>query len=172
MSLENINFLVQIAAGLTVVASLIYVGIQIRLNTRATQLAAVQSVQSALGRTEELIIQDQSFAEILKHGLTASAKELTDTDRIRLNVFYRHSLRTYQSAYYQYTKSALERSVWEPQARALAAIFKADRGLRDHFKVEKYMLHPSFAALCESLINDKHRWVITSASEPATTDDS
>jgi len=171
MSIEMINFAVQIAAGLAVVASLIFVGVQIQLNTRATQLAAVQAVQSAIGRTEELIIQDQTFAEILKHGLTANPGDLPDTDRIRLNVFYRHTLRTYQSAYYQFTKGALEASVWEPQARALAAIFRADRGFRGHFKVEKYMLHPSFSAFCESLLSGEYPWVITSASEPVPAQD-
>lgn len=170
MILESAYFVAQIAAGIAVVMSLIYVGVQVRQNTRATQLAAVQGVQAAIGRTEEMIIQDHGFAEILRHGLTASAKELPDTDRIRLNVFYRHTLRTYQSVHYQYRKSALEASVWEPQARALAAIFQADRGLREHFEVEKYMLDPLFAEFCERLLRGEQRWSITSAHQPPTSD--
>jgi hypothetical protein len=130
------------------------------------QLSAVQSVQAAIGRTEELIIQDASFADVLRRGLTSSTNELQDTDRIRLNVFYRHTLRTYQSAHYHFRKSALEASVWEPQARALAAIFQADRGFREHFEVEKYMLHPAFAEFCERLISGEQQWDITSGHEP------
>jgi hypothetical protein len=165
----NVDFLAQLAqivAAVGVIVSLVYVGVQIRQATRATKLASVQAVEAAIGRTEELIIQDGSFAEILKHGLTASADELIDTDRIRLNVFYRHSLRAYQSAHYQYRHGALDDSVWGPQAKALAAIFQADRGLREHFAVEKYMLDASFGAFCDGLLREVDRLAITSGHKP------
>jgi DNA-binding protein H-NS len=73
--LMNVDFLAQIAqivAAVGVIVSLVYVGVQIRQATRATKLASIQAVEAAIGRTEELIIQDGSFAEILKRGLTAS----------------------------------------------------------------------------------------------------
>ena len=165
----NVDFFAQVAqivAAIGVIVSLIYVGVQIRQATRATKLASIQAVETAIGRTEELIIQDAHFAEILKQGLTASGAELPDTDRIRLNVFYRHCLRAYQSAHYQYRQGALDDSVWEPQAKSLAAIFQADRGFREHFAVEKYMLDASFAALCETLQREADRLTITSGHKP------
>jgi hypothetical protein len=140
MSLESIRLVVDILSGLGVVVSLIYVGVQIRQSARATRLAAVQAFTQALGRSEEMIIQDGGFTEILKHGLAGNTHALPDTDRIRLNIFYRNALRTFQSAYYQYRNGALEAAVWEPQGRSLAGIFQADRGLREFYEVEKYML--------------------------------
>ena len=157
--------LAQIIAAVGVIVSLFYVGLQIRQSTRATKLASVQAVEEALGRTELMIVQDADFADILRRGLTASGADLPDTDRIRINVFYRHVLRSYQSAYYQYRHSGLDRVVWEAHAKTLGAIFQADRGLRDHFAVEKYMLEPSFAAFCENLLRDKARWVLTSEAK-------
>ena len=167
MVLEDVFFVAQIISGVAVTASLIYVGIQVRQNTRSTKLAAVQALQTAMLQVEELIIRDAGFAEILKHGLTASAKELPDTDRIRLHVFYRNALRTYQGAHYQYRQSALDRSVWESTARTLAALFQADKGLREHFAVEKYMLDPSFVEFCEVLLKKNEQWTITSGDRPA-----
>ena len=167
MVLDTFYQIIQIAAGVATTVSLIYVGIQIRQNTRTAKLAAIQSVQTAMGRLEELIIQDGSFAELLKHGLTQSLSELSDADRIRLSVFYRHALRTNQIAHYQYRMGALDQSVWEPQARQLSAILQADRGLREHFAVEKYMLDPYFVAFCESALQKNEQWTITSGSEPA-----
>ena len=165
MGLEQASSVAQIIASVAVVVSLIYVAIQIRHSVRSTRLAAVQAVQQALGRSEELVIGDATFADILRRGMTASAAELDDTDRIRLNVFYRYALRAYQSAHYQYRQSALDDSVWEPQARALAALLRADRGLREHFAVEKYMLDPAFVSLCEDLLTSGTEWRITSASK-------
>jgi hypothetical protein len=169
MGLDQASAIAQIIASIAVIVSLIYVGIQIRQNTRTTRLAAVQAVQEAIGRTEELIIGNAEFAEILRSGLNASTADLPDTHRIRLNIFYRNALRAYQAAHYQHRQGALDDSVWEPQAMALAAIFQADRGLREHFAVEKYMLDPSFVALCEQLLLSGRRWRLTSAHKPLAT---
>jgi hypothetical protein len=157
--------LAQIIAAVGVIVSLFYVGLQIRQSTRATKLASVQAVEEALGRTELMIIQDADFADILRRGLTATGAELPDTDRIRINVFYRHVLRSYQSAYYQYRQSGLDRVVWEAHAKTLAALFQADRGLYAHFAVERYMLEPAFAALCENLRQEKARLALTSEAQ-------
>jgi hypothetical protein len=166
MSVDFFAQVAQIVAAIGVIVSLIYVGVQIRQATRATKLASIQAVESAIGRTEELVIQDASFADILRRGLTMSGAELLDTERIRLNVFYRHVLRAYQSAHYQYRHGALDDSVWLPLAKGLAALYQADRGLRDHFGVEKYMLDTTFVAACEKLFRETDRLTITSAHEP------
>lgn len=166
MSVDFFAQVAQIVAAVGVIVSLVYVGMQIRQGTRATKLASIQAVESAIGRTEELIIQDSSFADILRRGLTMRGAELLDTERIRLNVFYRHTLRAYQSAHYQYRHGALDDSVWLPLAKGLAAIYQADRGLRDHFGVEKYMLDAAFVAACETLFREADRLIITSADAP------
>ena len=167
MSIQLIAQIAEIVAAVGVIISLFYVGVQIRQSTRATKLAAVQAVEEAIARSEQMIVQDADFADILRHGLTATGRELPDTDRLRVNVFYRHHLRAYQSAYYQFKNSALDPAVWAGHAKTMAAIFQADRGLREHFAVEKYMLEPTFVAFCEKLLNEPDRLALTSAVHPA-----
>lgn len=167
--LENIGLVAQVAeiiAAVGVVVSLFYVGTQIRQSARATKLAAVQAVEEAIARTEQMIIQDREFADLVRRGLTATGGELPDTDRLRVNVFYRHHLRAYQSAYYQFKQSALDPAVWAGHAKTMAAIFQADRGVREHFAVEKYMLEPSFVAFCEKMLRDTERLTLTSDVGP------
>jgi hypothetical protein len=166
MSVDFFAQVAQIVAAVGVIVSLIYVGMQIRQATRATKLASIQAVEAAIGRTEELIIQDGGFADILRRGLTTSGADLLDAERIRLNVFYRHTLRAYQSAHYQHLHGALDDSVWTPLAKGFAAIYQADRGLREHFAVEKYMLDQSFVASCEKLFRDADPLTITSGDKP------
>jgi hypothetical protein len=174
--LENLRMLVsidlvaqaaEIVAAVGVIISLFYVGVQIRHSTRATKLAAVQAVEEAIARTEQMIIQDRGFAELVMRGLTATGGELPDADRLRINVFYRHHLRAYQSAYYQFEHSALDAAVWAGHAKAMAAIFQADRGLREHFAVEKYMFEPTFVAFCEKLLRETDHLALTSDVNPA-----
>jgi hypothetical protein len=66
MSVDFFAQVAQIVAAIGVIVSLAYVGVQIRQATRATKLASIQAVESAIGRTEELVIQDASFADILR----------------------------------------------------------------------------------------------------------
>jgi RPA family protein len=63
MNLESAYFVVQILVGIAVVASLLYVGLQVRENTRATRMAAVQDLQALVGKVEELVIADGGLAE-------------------------------------------------------------------------------------------------------------
>jgi hypothetical protein len=166
VNIELVAQIAEIVAAVGVVISLFYVGVQIRHSTRATKLAAVQAVEEAIARSEQMIVQDPGFADLVRRGLTATGGELPDADRLRLNVFYRHHMRAYQSAFYQFRQSALDSAVWAGHAKTMAAIFQADRGLREHFEVEKYMLEPAFVEFCEKLLLEPNRLALTSAVLP------
>lgn len=167
VNIELVAQIAEIVAAIGVIISLFYVGVQIRHSTRAAKLSAVQAAEEAIARTEQPIVQDRGFAELVRQGLTATGAELADVDRLRINVFYRHHLRAYQSAFYQFKHSALDAAVWAGHAKTMAAIFQADRGLREHFAVEKYMLEPAFVACCEKLLSDTARLTLTSDVFPA-----
>jgi hypothetical protein len=71
-------------------------------------------------------------------------------------------------AHYQYRQSVLDPSVWEPLGRNLTAVFQADRGLRDHFAQERYMLDPEFAAFCDRCLQSQERLGLMSAEKAPT----
>lgn len=152
VNLEELAYLAEVVASVALVLSLIYVSIQVRQSNISTRLAAVRAVQASIGSLEENFISDPGLADLLHCGMTGAIEDLPDRDRIRLSVFYRHSLRTFQSAHYHYRKGALEKSIWEPEARALAGILEADLGMREHFNTEKFVLDPEFVKLCEQLM--------------------
>ena len=68
MTLEEINFISQIVGSIAVIASLIYIGWGIRLNTIATQSHAAQAYVAADNETVGLINTSDNLADILHRG--------------------------------------------------------------------------------------------------------
>ena len=157
MTLEQWASLAEVTAAVAVVASLLYVGVQIRQNTRSAKLAAVLAVQDGIGRLEAFIIQDPEFARLLARG--RAGDELSGDERLRLVIFYRHTLRTWQSAFYHHRSLALDDSIWVPLAKGMASILQNDSGLREQLEREKFILDSSFAEFCERLVaGDLGKW--------------
>ncbi len=70
MTLEEFNYIAEIAGSLAVIASLIYVGFGIRQNTSATQSAGRYAYVSTMNEFTGLINASPSLAEILHRGAT------------------------------------------------------------------------------------------------------
>jgi len=69
MTLENLYFVMQIVAGLAVVASLVFVGLQVRGNTREQQLTRTIEGVAAYEAFQHLLINNREFREIWLKGV-------------------------------------------------------------------------------------------------------
>src|SRR5262245_39305364 len=149
MNLESASFVAQIVGGIAVVLSLLYVGVQIRQNTKATMMTAAQNLQATIGKIEELMITDPDFSELV---LRASQREaMSPIDAWRTTLMSRNVLRTWQTAHYMFRTGLLDRALWEPQAVLLAGLMTQDRGLQDHFKRERASLDPVFVGYVDKI---------------------
>ena len=143
MTLEAASFIAQIIGGIAVVLSLVYVGIQIKQNTKATRMAAAQTHQAMVGTIEELFITDQQLVELVLRA--ARGDEVTPVEQWRLTSLFRHVLRTWQTGHFLYVTGALEKTIWLTQAALFEGIIQQDRALQDHFKRERPTLDRAFA---------------------------
>jgi len=78
MSLENIYYIGQTVAVLAIIASLIFVGLQLRQNTLAQNLAAQQAFNSMKFQHMSLLIADADVATLHRKGL----KDFSSLDEI------------------------------------------------------------------------------------------
>lgn len=105
MSIQDWGAIGEIIGALAVVASLIYLAVQIRQNTRqislsleSSKLAAFeQSVESG-NRARELLITNTELAELLLKGF-ADYKSLPPTDKFRCNMLFRNLFSAIQGGY-------------------------------------------------------------------------
>jgi hypothetical protein len=83
MSFEQISYLTQIVASIGVVVSLIFVGLQIRQNTRALQRTEHNSTMEQWTVIRQAIAQNRDIAELMTAGLRGE-RALDAADQLRL----------------------------------------------------------------------------------------
>lgn len=124
MSLEQWSAIAQILAAFVGIPSLIFVGIQLYLATKAVRAASSQSHSATYHELSASLVEDSNgFADIWRRGLDGTA-ELTVQERIRFFAFVSSLLRFFESARIQWCRKQLYREHWraiDQQARYLAS---------------------------------------------------
>ena len=120
MTLEQLAYVAQIVGVVLIIASLVYVAVQVRQNTDA-QLTA--SRQATLAAHVELLSKSMDYPEATE-ALGESAED------IRFNAWLVMYLRITEFAWYQYQNGILDRVSWESFMAPTVAVFEADRARR------------------------------------------
>lgn len=81
MNWEAISAVAEVIGVIAVIASLIYVGLQIKQNTEIARANIVHETNTASLRIKELIAQDPSLAEIYKQGTNGISLNGVDLER-------------------------------------------------------------------------------------------
>ena len=84
--------------------------------------------------------------------LAQKGEEVSDIDKLRLLVFYRTIIRSYQISYYQSKTGILDPNVWEGEKNEIKQSFNLDAGLKNYWSENKILYTPEFNAMIESLI--------------------
>ena len=83
MSFQQISYLAQTVASMGVIVSLIFVGLQIRQNTRALERAEHNSTMGQLTVIRQAIAQNRDIAELMTAGLHGE-RTMDAADQLRL----------------------------------------------------------------------------------------
>ncbi len=83
MSFEQISYLAQIVASVAVVASLLFVALQIKQNTRALQRNEHNSTMEQWTVIRQAIAQNREIAELMTAGLHGE-RPMDSADQLRL----------------------------------------------------------------------------------------
>lgn len=118
MTLESIYFVAEIAAAITVIASLLYVAVQIRQNTLTVRIAAGQAHVDAYDSLLQRITDDGGLAT----AWVASATDptvLDDAERTRVFGFAGVMFRNFEGAYIQWEAGVLDDRFWQGIKRSM-----------------------------------------------------
>jgi hypothetical protein len=112
VNLETISSAAQLIAALGVIASLFYLAVQIRQNTRSMRAIAVNSLAQSI---PDLIRPMAEDAE-LTHAFSASIEnwnKATPEDRIRALPLFFPTFKLFENAWFQQRQGTLDREQWE-----------------------------------------------------------
>jgi len=127
--LEALGNIGSFVGGVAVVVSLVYVGVQIRQNTRATRLAAMQSAMLAAQNIFVLPVHDRALARVVRVGLTVP-DDLDEDEFQQFRYYLLNMLRVLEDMYVQHKAGVIDDETWGARVRSLRTIFSMPGGRR------------------------------------------
>ena len=111
LTLEQVSYLAEIIGVIVVVISIIYLAIQVRQNTKATQISATQEFVGAYNSFARELAQTEEMADIWIRG-NVDFQSLTNSESIRFSALIGQWFRLIASAYTQWQKGAFDNEFW------------------------------------------------------------
>jgi len=136
-------------AAVAVVASLLYLAVQVRQNTRQSRLGAQQVLVNELGNALQAQAQNRSLADLVLRGLQ-DVEALDAVDRLQFLSHISHILRLYEAVYFHHLEGTLDARIWKGFEGAIADVVSYP-GMQAVLRMRRRHLSDAFAAYLTSL---------------------
>lgn len=120
--LEQIYMIAEIVAAISVIASLLFVGFQLRQNTETLKVAAAETYYTIMKNSTQPSVNDETFSDFYLRGFDG-IEGLTPVEVGRLMAYYAQTTRGYQILHYQATRNIFEGDLWGGAENHLADLF-------------------------------------------------
>ena len=111
MGLDHIANIAEISAAVLVIASLIYVGRQIKQNTQSMRLETVQAISSEWNRWYDMVAPYAEVVDVYHRGIY-DFHTLNKTERVQFILLTTRVFRTLHEQYFQRQEGAMSEAVW------------------------------------------------------------
>lgn len=145
MSLEQAAYLSQVIAGLAVLASLLFVGIQIRQNTRSQKVVAVNALTAAIAAINVPAMESPALGDALST-VFQDWDSATREQRILAHFFLFSFFKLSESAWYQRRNDVLDEQQWIGWETLLRAMYHAEGVKNGCWSHRKSAYSPQFQA--------------------------
>ena len=149
MTLEQLSLVAQIVSAVAVIASLIFVGVQLRQATAAIRASSSEAHAALYTELVHSIIDNADFARIWTTGLE-DPKRLSDEEWVRFVAYASALFRQYETSRVQWLRGRLDDEHWrtiENQAISFGHL----PGLEAAWKLRGHWYSPDFRAWFEGL---------------------
>lgn len=142
MDWQAIGSIAQVIGALAVVLSLIYLSIQVRQSTKATNVATAHATSSAIREWIQPMMEDVDLSWTFTVGAEDPGR-LDERERVRFGQCCFTYFRMFEDAFYQYEHGTLDPALWDGYKIHLAAYAKSP-GMLAYWKERRHTYHPRF----------------------------
>ena len=118
MTLETAYYISQILAVAAIFGSLVFVGLQIRQNTRAVRATSHHAVTDSFNAINNMIANDPRLARRWQLGMSG-AEGLDAHERASVDFMMLAYMRIFETLHYQYTNGTLDRKLFDAELKTL-----------------------------------------------------
>ncbi len=150
MDWQAVNAISQVIAAVGVILTLVYLGAQIRQNTRAIRRSAYQELLNHIAQVNVKLIEDRSLCE-LSIKLRSGLDKLEEPDRMRVLAWFGTVFRHYQNAYNLLREGVITQEHWNLLSATIERNL-ASTGAREMWDVVRSTFTPEFQAMIDARI--------------------
>lgn len=111
MNWDAISAVGEIVGACGVIASLLYVGVQIRADGRARLAATIHDQSEALGNLMAALFGDGELSDIYFRGIQ-DFNSLEGVELVRFSAFFGKAFRVYEDAFFHHRDGLLDAEIW------------------------------------------------------------
>ena len=148
MNLETINAIAQLTAAIGVVASLFYLAVQIRQNTRSMRAVVVDSLAKSIS---DLLRPAAESAELMRaiHDVAEDYHHATNEDLLRSLPLLFSLFKLFENAWFQHCQGTLDPGQWQGWDAYIRMYFHRP-GIQDWWRLRRAAFAPGFQNYLES----------------------
>ena len=150
MTLEDLGNVGEFVGAIGVVLSLLYLGVQIRQNTKSVR-ASTHHTTSVAGNAVQLAFAEAGVGELVLKAGRAYA-DLTPAERFRFTMLMRAFLSFQEDVYLQHREGLLPDGVWDSRARTIIEAL-AQPGTRDWWERNRHIYSSVFQRAVAELLS-------------------
>ena len=150
MSLELINTLAQTIAAVGVIASLVFVGVQIRRNTVAVRAQTFHALTDSFNTVSLTLGSSAQTARVARLGFAGLAN-LNEDERQQFAFGALAVMRIFETIFYQSQVGVAEKKLWETEKKTMTALISLP-GMREWWATNVMSFTPDFRALVDRTI--------------------
>jgi len=147
MNWEAIGAVGEVLGALGVIATLGYLAVQIRQNTRSIKDSAFQEIASSVGELTMLLGNNQQSSAILRRGIL-SPDDLSEDEWFQFSMLAHGIINNYQTIYWMNVRGLIDDSLWTATASNLSAQMKLP-GYQAWWKRNPFALTTEFTEYVE-----------------------
>lgn len=145
------NDFIQMAANVAVLASLIFVALQVRMGVEMLRDAAVRNHLEKTQSISRLLAENAQLAYLWSRGSTGGLASLTDGERVQFVNFCTFMFRTMEELHMQHTRGKMDNALYLSNITIFRDVHQL-RGAAEAWQVRRHLFTPAFQTFFESYV--------------------
>lgn len=150
MNWEAVGAIANLLAAVGVIATLIYLSIQIRQNTKAVRSSSIQNLVQSFSTTAQAAVENGYIIPLLLKG-NAGGDALTEEERARLHFWFIMTFRRFEGVYFQRDLGIVDAEVIDGFERSHIANL-ASKSAQEWWSSSKEIFNSGFVSYLEELL--------------------
>ena len=147
MNWDAVGAVAELLAAAGVIASLIFIGMQVRQNTRSVRAATYDSLVRSNGEWLNSLINDSELAASFE-GAVGSWADVEESERPRVMYLLTQLFRHWENAFFQQRQGTLDAGLWATWERIILSYFHQP-GIQAWWQLRHHAYSTDFQAFLE-----------------------